>query len=58
MLYAPKRHWMLANVEQHIRHQKETVRGIQQNIKAVQMEKVFKEFVKYYELEDDFFFDT
>jgi hypothetical protein len=58
MLYAPKRQWMLANVEQHIRHQKEVVKGIQQNIKAIQQEKVFKEFVKYYQLEDDFFFDT
>ncbi len=58
MLYAPKRPWMLANIEQHIRRQKEMVRGIQQNIKAVQMETVFREFVKTYELEDDFFFDT
>lgn len=58
MLYAPKRQWMLANIEQHIRHQKEMVKGIQQNIKAIQQEKVFQEFVKYYQLEDDFFFDT
>jgi hypothetical protein len=55
MLYAPKRPWMLANVEQHIRHQKELVKNIQQNIKAVQMETVFREFVRSYELEDDFF---
>lgn len=58
MLYAPKRQWMIANIEQHIRLQKEMVRGIQQNIKAVQMETVFREFVKTYELEDDFFFNT
>ena len=58
MLYTPNRTWMLANIEQHIRHQKEMVRGIQKNINAVQEEKIFKEFVKYYELEDDFFFDA
>lgn len=56
MLYAPQRPWMLANIEQHIRRQKELVRSIQKNIKAIQQEKVFREFVKTYEIEDDFFF--
>ncbi len=55
MLYAPKRQWMLANIEQHIRRQKEMAKNIQQNIKAVQTETVFREFVQSYELEDDFF---
>ena len=57
MLYAPKRQWMLANIEQHIRYQKETVKNIQRNIKAVQMETLFREFVQSYEPEDDFFPD-
>lgn len=55
MLYAPKRPWMLANIEQHIRHQKQMVKDMNLNIKLIQQEKMFKEFVRDIDLEDDFF---
>ncbi len=59
MLYAPERWWMLANIEQHVRHQKKLMQDIRHNTKAIQQEKVFKEFIKVYELEeeDDIYMD-
>lgn len=59
MLYAPERRWMLANIEQHVRQQKKLLQDIRHNTKVIQQEKVFKEFIKEYELEDedDFFMD-
>lgn len=60
MLYAPERRWMLANVEKHIRLQRQLVKDLQHNQKAIQQEKIFKAFIRDYELEedeDDFFSD-
>lgn len=56
MLYHPDRKWMLANIERHIKQQRKMVKDIQSNIKAIRPEKVFKEFIRDYELESDGFF--
>lgn len=56
-LYHANRKIMLANVEKHIQHQKKLVKNNQSNIKMLQNEKIFKEFVREYELEDDMDFD-
>jgi predicted RNase H-like nuclease (RuvC/YqgF family) len=56
MLYAPDRRWMLANVEKHIRQQKQLAKQLRHNLKAIQQEKVFKAFIRDYELEEEDFF--
>lgn len=57
MLYAPDRRWMLANVEKHVRLQQKLAKDLRHNLKAIQQEKVFKAFIREYELEEEDFFD-
>lgn len=56
MLYAPDRRWMLANVEKHVRLQQKLAKDLRHNLKAIQQEKVFKAFIRDYELEEEDFF--
>lgn len=51
--YHVNRKQMLANIEKHVQHQKKIAKNTRNNIELIRDEKIFKEFVREYELADD-----
>ncbi|MFN0015388.1 MAG: hypothetical protein ACKVU2_12645 [Saprospiraceae bacterium] len=54
MLYDQNRNRMMTNIERHTRHVRATQRSLQKNILLIKDSKMFKDFVRDYDLGDTF----